>query len=378
MKKFIQNFDDIFKAIIGDKSFKEFSFINVPIKFLSKNIERFKFDSKRQSAFLSVFAELMQVGRLPYDIADYQTKYGQKIEAKISADIKRNLSEGLNVTDALEGWIEPLNLAALKAGEASGHEGFVKALRHVSGLIQSQNQASSSSFSKCLYPGLYTILSVVFIAAIYTNFVPVIEEISVGKPLPIEVKNFKDFVEFWIAWGIPILVCLTAYIATFKYLEKNLVGDIRDQIEMIKIGSWQPFGGYRLKIGSHIVSSFALLKRFDFPAYTIYRILSNEGDKYQRHHISIMQKQLKEGHENEISSLDSGLLEPQYVSLLSLYAGANQSIYVEALNSAAREIQERCNNRMKVTGTLLSYFLWIILIKNLAALITILMSVNFN
>jgi type II secretory pathway component PulF len=378
VSQFTKNLSEIFQFIIGEKAFREVSFFNQSGKFFSLKIKRWQFNKKRQAAFLSVFAELMNVGRLPFDIADYLSKYGQKIEIEIASDIKKNLSEGLSVTDSLDGWFDSLNLAALKAGESSGHEGFIRSLRHVSNSILEQDKISSSSYAKCLYPGVYALLSTVFIAAVYIAFVPILEEISGDGPLAPEVQNFKNFVEFWILWGLPILVLIVSVVFGFKYFEKNLVGETRDRLEMIKIGPWHPFGGYRLKIGSHIVSSFALLKRFDFPAFTIYRILSNEGSTYQKHHISIMQSQLKDGQSNEISSLDSGLLEPQYISLLSLYAGANQSTYVDALNSAASDIKHRCVDRMKINGAIFSYFLWGVCINNLAELINVLMSVNVS
>lgn len=343
------------------------------ILFYEKKKRQLSFTRPKQVKFLRIFSELMKVGRLPYDIADYIAKYGDPVERQIAIEIKANLGNGLSICDALDGWIDPMSLAALRAAEEGGQEGFVLALTYVAEEMETQSTTSAGALKKMIYPGVYAVTSFGIVIALHYNMIPMMRDMNRGM-LPKDIQATDDYAVFLINWGWLYTILFVALLVGFKYLQKNLVGETRDKLEMIKIVNWYPFGGYRLLIGSHIVASFALLKRFDFPAFMIYRILEQEGSIYQKHHVSIMREQLKDGNENEIESMDSGLLEPQYISLLKLYAGAESTSYVSALNSASKDIGRRCIDRMKINGEIIFYALWGVVIYNLSMVVNVLMS----
>lgn len=335
----------------------------------------FQFNKNRQSEFLHQFASLMAVGRMPYDIADHIVKFGQKTEQEIASNIKFQLQNGLLISDALAGWIDPMKLAALKAAEEGGQEGFVIALKIISTNLIQETDTAKTSKAKILMPFVYTLMSFALVIGINFKFLPIFKGISQG-PLPKPIQDIERYSGFLVGWGWLLLLAAVIGIFLFKYLEKNLVGDHRDRLEVIKIGSWNPFGGFRMKVGAHIIESFALLKRFNFSAYSIYRILIREGSAYQKHHVQIMTNQLPEGNESEIDSLDSGLLEPQYISLLKLYTGAENMNIVDQLNSAARDIKRRCEKRIQVNTDIIYYILWMTTLYNLTAIVNVFMATS--
>lgn len=355
------------------ESFYTESILKAVFVFFEAKKRQFMFPRQKQVKFLRIFSDLMRVGRLPYDIADYIAKYGMDIEQKIALEITENLGNGLSVCDALEGWIEPMSLAALRAAEEGGQDGFVLALSTVANELEIQANTASGAFKKALYPGAYAVMSFLMIIGLHYKMIPMMRDMYKGM-LPRDIQETEDYALLLINWGWLYLLVFIVAMFAYKYLQRNLIGEVRDKLEMIKVLNWYPFGAYRLVVGSHIVASFALLKRFNFPAYQIFRILENEGSPYQQHHVRIMRDQLKDGNENEIDSMDSGLLESQYISLLKLYASTESDKYVDALNSAANDIKKRCIDRMKINGEIMYFFLWGVVVYNLSMAINVLMA----
>lgn len=338
---------------------------------------KFCFNKEKQSELLNLFSELMKSGRMPYDIADHLVKYGSKEEKLIATDIKLMLQNGDSIVNALEGWFDSMNIAALRAAEDGGQEGFCLAMQIISSELKKEKVASSVSLAKLAMPFLYTIISFAMVFFMQTKFVPIYKEISNGN-LPPPIQKLDSYAGFLMDYGMLVLIAMVGVFIYFKYLEKNLIGDFRDKVEVFKIGPWNPFGGYRLKVAAHIVSSFGLLKRFNFSAYAIYQVLMNEGSVYQRYHVNIMRMQLPEGNENEFDSMDSGLLEQQYISLLKLYMGTDNSNIVDKLNAAAADIRKRCATRLKVNADIIYYILWAVLVNNLTIAVGVFMATNSN
>lgn len=350
---------------------------DVALQSIISAYRRFTFNKEKQAELLNLFAELMKSGRMPYDIADHLVKYGANQEKLIAIDIKTMLQNGDSIVSALEGWFDPMNIAALRAAEDGGQEGFCLAMQIISRELKKEKEASSVSIAKLAMPFMYSIISFAMVFFMQTKFVPIYKEISNGN-LPPPIQKLDSYAGFLMDYGVIVLVAVVGLFIYFKYLEKNLIGDFRDKIEVFKIGPWNPFGGYRLKVAAHIVASFALLKRFNFSAYAIYQVLINEGSVYQRYHVNIMRMQLPEGNENEIDSMDSGLLEQQYISLLKLYMGTDNSNIVDKLNAAAADIRKRCATRLKVNADIIYYILWAIIVNNLTIAVGVFMATNSN
>lgn len=336
---------------------------------------RFQFNKKKQAELLLAFAKPMSVGRTTYAICSHIELYGEPKQKIIVNEIRRNLQSGDLISKAFIGWYDPMTVAALSAAEKGGDKSFLMAMNHIAKQLAAEEKTGSSSFLKLLYPGLYWLVSTIIIIGLNAFFIPMITSISNGATSP-AIEDFSSVATFYTYWLGPILVCMFVGFILIKKMLQDYVGPYRDQIDTFTILKWQPFAGYRLKVGAYIVSTFSLLKRFGLSAFDILRILGATGSKYQRFHVENMIQSLKYGNDSDIDALNTGLLESQYISLLKLYTAGNDSHAVEALASAADDINERCIKRIQTTGNIIFYAFWGAVLFNLIKVASLMLGMN--
>mgnify|MGYP003108597081 CR=1 FL=1 len=340
-------------------------------------LRRLSFNRKRQAALLKTLAKPMKVGRPPVEIVKHLIQFGDNQQKVIAKDMLHNLRSGVRLTSALEGWYDEVTISALRAAEQSGQNTFVDALDYLGDKLTEASKAKMAIFAKWLYPAVFVVGTSALILGLNDFMVPTILAMNNDQPPP-NVQSFMDVADFYL-YRFPIIAVLfVAGLVYARWWFANHVGPIRDTIDHIKL-----FSGYRLSIGANVVSTFALLKRFDMKPLRIVQMLEETGSPYQQSHVFNMKEALKGGREEQregnkgiVNALDIGLLDDIYVSLLKLYAQASDEFVVEALELASEDIHQRVMERLGFLGMWVTLALWAWIGFNVITIVSLLMGIQ--
>lgn len=333
---------------------------------------RLAFNRKQQADFLRALSKPLRVGRPPLQVARHLVKFGTEPQKRIARDMITSLSSGRGVVAALEGWYDEVTLSALRAAEKGGPKTLLQALGYLSENMTKSSNAKAAIFGKWAYPGFFVGLTIMMMVFLEGLLVPVL---SVGD-VPDNVNRFIAVMKFY-KHQLPFLMAgLTGLFIYSRWWLANHVGPIRDTFDHIKI-----FSGYRLSVGVNVVSTFALLSRFDMKPFHIVRLLEETGSPYQQSHVFNMKEALRGGRGDDgdgsskgiVNALDVGLLDDEYLSLLKLFAEADDKYAVEALEEAANDIQERVLVRLKRFGAVVTTLLWIWIVFNVITIVLLIM-----
>ncbi|MDQ2077385.1 type II secretion system F family protein [Marinimicrobium sp. ABcell2] len=337
-------------------------------------VRRLSFNKKQQAQLLGTMTKPLRVGRPPVEVARHLAQFGSKQEKIIAGDILDNLRSGRGIVDALEGWYDDVTLSALRAAEHAGPNTFVEAIEYLSKNMLKSSKAKSAVLSKWAYPGVFVLASSFMIFWLSGFLLPTLVAMNQGQ-IPEGAQHFvsvANFYKYWFPW---IVVLLVAGLFYARWWLANHVGPIRDTFDHIPL-----FSGYRLSIGANVVATFALLKRFDMKPFHIIRLLGDTGSPYQQSHVYNMKealrgvgKETQEGTKGIVNALDIGLLDDEYVSLVKLYAEADDAYIIEALEQAAEDIGERVMARLSKIAMIGTFFLWGWVLYNVIAVVSVVM-----
>lgn len=333
---------------------------------------RLAFNRKQQADLLAALSKPMRVGRPPLLIARHLVKFGTAPQRRIAQDMITNLRSGKGVVAALEGWYDEVTLSALRAAEKGGPKTLLQALMYLSENMTKFRSEKVAIFGKWLPPGIYIVITINIMMILEGALIPALSAIGGEDKAAFFVAVMK-FYKYQLPF---IMIALVGAIIYARWWLANHIGPFRDTFDHIRL-----FSGYRLSIGVNVVSTFALLSRFDMKPFHIVRLLEETGSPYQQSHVFNMKEALRGARSDDrigsskgiVNALDVGLLDDEYLSLLKLYAEADDEYAVEALEDAARDIQSQVLMRLKVFGVAGTLFLWVWLVFNLITIVLLLL-----
>ncbi|WP_020208911.1 type II secretion system F family protein [Gilvimarinus chinensis] len=357
-----------------DNYFTEFGNLNSLSDSFNDSLQglkrSFRFSRAKQADFLRAFAGPMSVGKQPIEICEHILKHGSTVQKEVATLILASLEEGGGIASAMEGWIDPVSLSALKATEEAGSDVFVRALERIAESLEVSSQGRAKIIKLAIYPAIILIAT---IAIMIYPVGPVIESLKLmihGKSDP-TLDSMTSLIKFYVHWLWLVALIGIGLIIGYRWYMANSISSFRRRIDQIAI-----FSGYRLSIASKFISTFALLKEFGMPASRIFNILKDSGNNYQRYHATLSQFNLGEGAISEVDAMDTGLLDDSQIATLHLYASADDDQLIAAMNKAADVVGKSISKRSTYAAYLVALLIGGWAFYNVIMIVSVLVGFN--
>ncbi len=330
------------------------------------------FDRHDQAEFLRALAGPMTIGRSTFDICMHISQHGDtQIEKDLASDILEAIKGGM-ICDALEGWIEPISLTALRTTEQEGVEVFIAALEGTADALESEADSSSNIIKSAITPFVLLMVSIAIMIYPVEPTIRLLQSMFEGKSMP-DIESLLKLIAFY---KFGLWVCFFGLFNLFIYYRwyaANVISPLRMKLEKFGL-----FSSYRLSVGVRFISTYSLLKSFGIAGHVIFNTLRSTGTGYQRYHAELANRNSQASVPSDIHALDTGLLDPKHIALLHLYANADESKLILAMNKVTKRIQGYLTKKNAITAKIITHTISAWVFFNIIKMVIAVVGFNSN
>jgi type II secretory pathway component PulF len=174
------------------------------------------------------------------------------ISAVVLSEWKKKVQNGSRFSEAIEGWVPPVELMILSAGEDAGE--LAAALKSVIGFAASGNQIRAAIIGGVSYPAMVLVLIVVYIYIFGAHVIPRFGAVVNPANWHGVARSLYLLSGFVQSWAVHVLLGVVIAVAIVIFSFNRWCGPIRNLLDR-----YPPYSTYRLVVGSGFLTSLAAL-----------------------------------------------------------------------------------------------------------------------
>ncbi len=309
-----------------------------------RQLRYMRFSRKQQQAFLEDLSILVADGVSVSRAIDTICQVSEGAMKQVASQITRNIAQGKQLADGMQGWFARPLVEIIRAGETSGM--LVKALKSAAFSFSQQTNALGVFISSLVYPILVVVLAFVMVVFIkhsvlesFASIKPIAKWPDIGQTL----YRLGYLIQHWW-WLVILMITVTVYL--LPRLLQQLTGDIRDFIDDFPLISL-----YREITAARFMETLGLLISNGVVLKKALSIMHREAAPYLSWHILKMEFRLSGGRENIADVLDTKLIQRNDIVRLRVVAKSKGFEY--ALISLGRQANRRASKAIVLGGKIL-------------------------
>lgn len=264
------------------------------------------------------------------------------------------LAGGGSLSDALEIWVNPTELALLRAGERSGE--LVRAMHYTVNLIQRKKAMQGALFSATAYPTVLFALAGFLMNMIATQLVPKLARVAPPDTWEGPARGLYLVADFTTRFGVAAVSSLAVTLVLCLISLPYLRGPLR-----VRLDRFFPWSVYRILYGSSFLLGVALMVGSGQQLRESLGELARGANPWLRERIEGAQAGLDSGLNFGVALEVAGHEFPDRVAVQYLTIFANRNGFEQSIvNYAERWMEQSVATMKRMAGAFLAVGLAVI------------------
>lgn len=281
---------------------------------------------------------------------------GQKPKAPQAVALREwrsALQRGLNLTDAMEGWVPTRHLMVLKAGEESG--ALAKGMESIEE-IESSAKKMKGAISKAInYPLFLFFLLYAILWGLGAQLVKSIREFA-PEGVKAKIKDLGDVTDFVMNDGHYVIMVIAIFLGILVWSMPRWVGPLRKRVD-----TWIPYSWYRIWNGSSFLMGLSALLEAQTPLSRALSILEAQSSPWMRERISATREEVMRGKNLGEALQAAGYDFPDKLIVFDMIILAERADVAKMLEMVSREWMEDQLELLEVQGAIVKNFFLVML-----------------
>ena len=264
------------------------------------------------------------------------------IQAVAMREWRQTLQRGLNLTDAMEGWVPSRHLMVLRAGEEAG--ALAKALESIEEIEQSAKKMKGAIAKAINYPIFLFFLLYAILWGLGAQLVSQIRQYA-PPGVQMKIKDLGDVTDFVMNYGHFVILGIALFLGVIVWSLPRWTGQLRKSFDKLIPYSW-----YRVWNGSSFLMGLSALIEAQTALSRALTILESQSSPWLRERISSTREEVMRGKNLGEALQAAGYEFPDKLIVFDMIILAERADVSKMLEMVSREWMEDQIELLEVQG----------------------------
>lgn len=318
---------------------------------LKESWYRFQFNSRVRKNMYQSFADYLGQGIPINDIVTMLAvsivkakASSQMFQVKILDDLARQMSTGIDFSDALAKWVPLPEVMSIRAGMKSGDP--VTGMRNTIDALDASSSMMSTIVGKLTYPAILLLALCGLIFFFSVAILPKIGSVMDPSTWPPPAKKLDAMSTFVREDWYVVVIVMVGLSILVNWSLSRVVGPVRKILDKIP-----PYSFYKAFHAANILISLASLMRSGIPYVNALEELAKLSTPYLRKHLNQIIYNMSDGRDIG-EAMDTGLFSTEM--MVSIHMMSQNADFQAAINEIGRAAVARSIDRISAISGLLN------------------------
>lgn len=280
---------------------------------ISKSLNRMRFTSKAQVAFLEDLYTLVNDGIPANRAIEMMAQVTSGVSRDVALSIAKKISEGRPLADGMREWFPLGVVEIIHVGEEGG--ALNETIRSAMNTLGQRTSTFSSLISAITYPLFVIIMGCVVIVYLNETVFMQFRDIKPFDQWPEAGRDFVSLANVLERWWWLVILGVMAIIIIFRSLMNNYTGELRPLLDKVP-----PFSLYRRLAAARLMETMGLLVANGVVFKNAIKVMQYQANPYIASHLSMMEHLLSTGKGNLADVLSTGLIDEEDIMRMRVMA----------------------------------------------------------